>query len=59
MSNWKTEFEVELEQLVNKHSIENESDTPDFILARYIRGCLDNFSDTMKRRDKWNRGEGR
>ena len=57
MSNWKTEFEQELESLINKHSIENESDTPDFILGRYIRGCLDNFSAAIKRRDKWNCGE--
>lgn len=47
-------FLVELEKLINKHSIENESNTPDFILAEYLRGCLTNYAETMKKREKWN-----
>lgn len=46
-------FENELEQLINKYSIENESNTPDFILADYLRGCLDLFAKTSKAREKW------
>jgi hypothetical protein len=46
-------FEKALEQLINCHSIENESNTPDFILAEYIRGCLDTFRNTVNKRDKW------
>lgn len=43
----------ELEALINKHSVENESDTPDFILAKYLGRCLDNWNETVAARDKW------
>ena len=43
----------ELEALINKHSVENESDTPDFILAKYLSRCLDNWNETVTARDKW------
>lgn len=46
-------FERELERLINRHCIENESDTPDFTLAQYLRGCLDAFNAAVKRRDDW------
>lgn len=48
-----SEFEKELEILINKHSKENESDTPDFILAKYLKVCLDNFNIAIKEREKW------
>lgn len=47
------DFEKELEALINKHSKETESDTPDFILAQYLRGCLDNYAKAVKSRDNW------
>jgi len=46
-------FETGLKDLINTHSIENESDTPDFILARYMRACLDTFNVATKDRDSW------
>lgn len=46
-------FKDELAGLINKYSKENESDTPDFILAMYISDCLDTFSNVVIRRDKW------
>lgn len=46
-------FELALEGLINRHSVENESDTPDFILAGYLRGCLDAYNTTVRARDKW------
>lgn len=46
-------FEVELERLLNRHSIENESDTPDYTLAEYLRNCLDIFSIAVCKRDAW------
>ena len=52
MSN-RTKFEEELRSLINQHSVEGKSDTPDFILAEYVTRCLDNFADTMKARDHW------
>lgn len=52
-----SEFENELMKLINKHSLENESDTPDFLLATYLRDCLRTFGIVVKARDKWYRKE--
>jgi len=49
----ETNFRKELEQLVNKYSKENGSDTPDFILARYLENVLDNFDAAVKEREEW------
>ena len=38
---------------LNAYSAENGSDTPDFILADYLLGCLAVFDATTKLRDKW------
>lgn len=46
-------FKTELEDLINKHSIENDSNTPDFILANFINKCLMNFADAVNARDCW------
>lgn len=46
-------FEKELEHLINKHSMENGSDTPDFILAEYLVNQLEVFNRTIKRRTIW------
>jgi hypothetical protein len=46
-------FVRDLEHLINRHSVENESDTPDFILAQYLRGCLDVWDHTIRERDRW------
>jgi len=46
-------FQDALRELINKHSMENESDTPDFILARYMFACLSNYQNTVKSRDTW------
>lgn len=45
------EFERELAALLNKHSLEGESNTPDYVLAKYLVACLRAFNATMKRRD--------
>lgn len=37
-------FEEELKELINKHSKENESNTPDFILAQFLNSCLEAFN---------------
>ncbi len=49
----KTVFRKELEKLVNKHSMESGSDTPDFILADYLVGCLNSYDIALKAREKW------
>jgi hypothetical protein len=46
-------FPHELEQLINKHSIEGGSNTPDFILAEYLKQCLIAFDMCVRRRDEW------
>jgi hypothetical protein len=46
-------FEKELEGLINRHSQENGSNTPDFILAAYLSDCLATWNRWVKRRDGW------
>jgi hypothetical protein len=46
-------LEHELKKLLNAHSAENASDTPDFILARYVTDCLDSYARATKERDRW------
>lgn len=46
-------FRKELGNLINRHSLENGSDTPDFILARYMAECLDAFDKAVKTRTEW------
>lgn len=41
-------FEEELEELLNKYSKDNDCNTPDFILVKYLIGCLDIYEATMK-----------
>lgn len=46
-------FDQELRALINKHSKENGSNTPDFILSRYLRDCLDVFNNAVLARSNW------
>lgn len=46
-------FHEELRQLLNRHSKENPSNTPDYILADYLIACLDIFGATLEQRDRW------
>lgn len=46
-------FEKELESLINKYSIENGSDTPDFLIAEFMSSCLIAYQQTVTKRDKW------
>ena len=48
-----TDFRKELQSLLNKHSKENGSDTPDWILADYLTDCLASFDLATQRREKW------
>lgn len=49
----KSKFQKDLKKLINEHSKENESDTPDFILAKYLKKCLDTFNEAIKRREEY------
>ena len=46
-------FRNELEVLLNKHSMDNESNCPDFILADYLIDCLKSYNRATTRRDNW------
>lgn len=46
-------FEDELSSLLNRHSMENASDTADFILAEYMTNCLIHFGLAVQAREKW------
>jgi len=47
------QFYKDLIVLINKHSMENQNDTPDYILADYIMNSLMAFTATTLKRDKW------
>lgn len=51
-----TKFTDELEEIINKNSIENGSDTPDFILAEFLKECLGAWERATIRRDDWYKG---
>lgn len=42
-----------IEKLLNEASAENESNTPDFILAAYLNNCLTAFNTAVNTRDRW------
>jgi hypothetical protein len=46
-------FEKELEDLINTYGRERGSNTPDFILAKYLESCLLTYNEAVKARDKW------
>jgi hypothetical protein len=49
-------FTRELAQLINKYSLENGSNTPDYVLATYLTNCLFEFNEaTNARRDHFKR----
>lgn len=46
-------FRRELAALINRHSRENASGTPDYILANYLARCLDNYDQTVIEREQF------
>ena len=46
-------FEEQLIQLINEHSRGICSNTPDFILAQYLKICLDAFDTATQQREHW------
>lgn len=51
--NRTTAFHQDITRLLNKYSVENGSDTPDFILCKYIQECLNAWTKCVRLRDKW------
>ena len=48
-----TEFENQLRNLINLHSLENDSDTPDHLLASFLREQLNVWKTSVRARDAW------
>ena len=46
-------FRQELTDLINRYSIESASNTPDYILAMYLHGCLHAFNEAVQQRETW------
>lgn len=46
-------FIEELCSLINRHSLENGSNTPDYLLASYLKQCLDTFDSITQQREIW------
>jgi len=49
----ESQFQKQLATLINEYSKENDSDTPDFILARYLNAVLNNFNAAVMDREQW------
>lgn len=47
------QFLKELESLINRYNKENESNTPDFLLAGYLADCMVAYKNVVKKRDQW------
>lgn len=45
-------FRKELEEIINKNNMENGSQTPDYILAEFLKSCLVAFDIATIFRDK-------
>ena len=43
----------DLAEVMRRHSVENDSNTPDFIVAEYLVRCLDAFATASRRREQW------
>ena len=46
-------LEEEIVEVINRHSAENGSNTPDFILGRYLMSCLLSFNEAVNSRERW------
>lgn len=46
-------FEEELRALINKHSLEGLSDTPDFVLASFLSNVLTDWNHAVRSRDRF------
>ena len=48
-----SDLEREIAAVLNRHSAENASNTPDFILAQYLFGCLVGWNVAVQQRETW------
>lgn len=50
------DFKTELAHIINKHSVDADCNTPDFLLAAYVLNCLTVWGNNVRARDKWKKG---
>ena len=48
----RSKFRTKIEAAINEQSLENESNTPDFILAEYLGDCLLAFDKAINKREE-------
>ena len=46
-------LQEDIAAVLNRHSVENASNTPDFILAMYLLNCLAAFDEAVQQRETW------
>jgi len=49
----KKDFRRELADLINRHSKENGSDTPDYVLAHFVEKSIEAFDHGVNLRSEW------
>lgn len=47
------DFKTELQNLLNRYCAENESNTPDFVLAEFLLHSLQGWNCCVNQREKW------
>ena len=53
MDDPEKDLEKELAGVLNRYSAENDSNTPDWILAQYLLACLAAFNGAVQQREGW------
>lgn len=51
--NKEANFTEELVYLINRYSIDNDLNTPDFIIAQYMVDCIKSLERATRTRDEW------
>ena len=54
-----TQLELDLAEVINRHSLESGSDTPDFALAIFLKNCLIAYNRAVFSREAYHNRETR
>ena len=57
MSVEPSDFRSELRDLLNRHSLENGSDTPDWVLRNFLWDSLQAFDEAVRQRTEFYNGD--
>ena len=53
----KERLAKEFAAVINKNSVENESNTPDWVTGLFLVNCLEHFNSAICNRDNWYGGK--